>query len=155
WFDDIGIIEWEPWQEFVAPAKVVEPYDYYWVQVRTDLETEYGAIEYYETVYGPPVATRTRVPARPIRELRAAPNPAHRSPVIVFELARAGLADLKVYNVLGQEVSSLVHGFRSPGRQTVEWDRTDNSGRRVGPGTYFCRLSAGRTERTLKLVLTR
>ena len=58
-----------------------------------------------------------------------------------------------MYNVLGQEVKSLLDRAQPAGLRAVCWDRTDNLGRRVGPGTFFCRLSAGNTQRTLKLVL--
>ncbi|MHC4352826.1 MAG: FlgD immunoglobulin-like domain containing protein, partial [Planctomycetota bacterium] len=39
------------------------------------------------------------------------------------------------------------------GEHRVEWDGTNNNGRRVGSGVYFYRLAAGRYVETRKLVL--
>ena len=45
---------------------------------------------------------------------------------------------LKIFNVLGQEVATLVDGIREPGYHQVSWD-----GSNMASGIYFCRLKAG------------
>ncbi len=64
-------------------------------------------------------------------------------------------ASLKIYNVLGQEVRTLVDGIVSPGRHIILWDGTDDTGWDLASGVYFSRLDAGGFTQTRKLVLSR
>jgi hypothetical protein len=48
---------------------------------------------------------------------------------------------LKIYNILGQEVSTLVDETKEPGYYTVSWDGRDWNGHDVASGIYFYRLS--------------
>ncbi len=60
---------------------------------------------------------------------------------------------LKVYNVLGQEVRTLVDGVERAGIHKVIWDGRDNRGREVTSGVYLYRLKMGHISQTRKLVL--
>lgn len=62
---------------------------------------------------------------------------------------------LKVYNVLGQEVRTLVDGVERAGIHQVIWDGRDNRGREVSSGVYLYRLKMGHISQTRKLVLLR
>lgn len=62
---------------------------------------------------------------------------------------------LYIYNVLGQEVRTLVDGIMSPGSYLVVWDGKDNLGQNLASGVYFSRLQAGKFSQTRKLVLAR
>lgn len=72
---------------------------------------------------------------------------------------------LKVYDVLGREVATLVDGQMAPGRQQVVWNGKSTSGREVPTGIYIARLTirpAGQARltapaatRSVKLVLLR
>ena len=64
------------------------------------------------------------------------PNPFNPSTTIKFSLPQAGYATLKVYDVLGMEIASLVADDLSAGTYTVTWDAGD-----VASGVYFYRLS--------------
>jgi len=46
-------------------------------------------------------------------------------------------AKLKIYNILGQQVKTLVDGAVVPGRHSVTWDGTDQGGHSVATGIYF------------------
>ena len=52
---------------------------------------------------------------------------------------------LKIYNILGQEVRTLVNEIQEPGYYTVTWDGRDDSGQHVASGVYFYRLTMGKT----------
>jgi flagellar hook assembly protein FlgD len=54
----------------------------------------------------------------------------------------AGVATLRVYNVLGQEITTLVNGVAPAGRNAVVWNGTDRAGKGVASGVYFYRFSA-------------
>ena len=62
---------------------------------------------------------------------------------------------LKIYNILGQEVRTLVDEVKNPGYYRVTWDGRDNVGDEVGSGIYLYRLEAGNFIRVKKLILLR
>lgn len=74
---------------------------------------------------------------------------------------RYGIADnrssvhttLKVYNILGQEVRTLVDEIQEPGYHTVSWDGKDNLNNDVATGIYFYRIKAGDFIQTKQMVL--
>jgi hypothetical protein len=70
------------------------------------------------------------------------PNPFNPFTTIIFELPTQAAIDLSVFNILGQEVTTLVAGELPAGRHTVEWDGTSISGDPVASGIYFYRLTA-------------
>ncbi len=76
------------------------------------------------------------------------PNPFNPKTSISFALPNAGHVSLKVYNVLGQEVATLVDGHMEAGNQTAEWEASEFSS-----GVYFYRLNAERYTQTLKMML--
>lgn len=154
WFDDVSLIEWEDWQPLSGPTSIQHPNDIYWVQIRADAATDSATFSYEETDFTPPtgVAQLTgRVPT--FRSFQTCPNPAGVAPAIRYNLTVSARVVLRIYNVLGQEVRTLVNGAQTKGSKSVYWDRKDNRGRLVGAGTYFCRLQAGQREQTRQLVL--
>ncbi len=62
---------------------------------------------------------------------------------------------LKIYNILGQEVRTLVDEIRQPGYYSVTWDGQDDKGQRAASGIYFYRIVAGQYEGTRRMVLVK
>lgn len=60
---------------------------------------------------------------------------------------------LRVYNVLGQVVRTLVDGEMEPGSYQVEWDGRDDRGKEVSSGMYFYRLAAAEHVASKKMLL--
>ncbi|MDO9390267.1 MAG: M1 family aminopeptidase [bacterium] len=83
-----------------------------------------------------------------------APNPFKQLTIINYQLTRPGLATIKVYNVQGQLVKTLVNGTQPAGRHQAQWNGRDETGNRTSSGIYFARLEAeGRTiTRTLQYI---
>ena len=54
---------------------------------------------------------------------------------------------LKIYNLLGQEVRTLVDEVQEPGYYAVTWDGKESDGRQAASGIYFYRLTCGGTSR--------
>jgi hypothetical protein len=78
------------------------------------------------------------------------PNPFNPSTMIQFELPEAQFVTLKVYNLLGQEVTTLINNQLGAGRYRAEFD-----GRNLPSGTYLYRLQAGTYTETKKIVLVK
>ncbi|MBD3403423.1 DUF4397 domain-containing protein [candidate division GN15 bacterium] len=76
------------------------------------------------------------------------PNPFNPTTIISFALPEAADVQLKIYNVLGQEVTTLVDGRREAGEYQVEWDAGSSP-----TGVYFYRISAGNFSESKKMVL--
>jgi len=68
------------------------------------------------------------------------PNPFNPSTRIEFSLPVSGTATLKIFNLLGQEVVTLVNGPLASGTHETVWDGRDAAGRVLSSGVYFYRL---------------
>ncbi len=78
------------------------------------------------------------------------PNPFNPVTSIEFSLPQAGHVELKVFNVLGQTVSTLVDGFETAGVHRVEFDAGS-----LPSGIYFYRISHSEGAQTKKMVLVK
>ena len=81
------------------------------------------------------------------------PNPARGGGVLRFQLPDAARVQLDVYDAAGRRVARLADGIMTAGAHSVQWLRTDDGGRRVGPGVYLARLKSGEVEKSLHIVL--
>jgi hypothetical protein len=70
------------------------------------------------------------------------PNPFNPSTQLRFELPEASVVKLTVYNVLGQEVATLVNGVVEAGFQSVTWNTENSNGKSFASGVYLYRLKA-------------
>ncbi len=76
------------------------------------------------------------------------PNPFNPTTVLTYQLSTYGYATLKVYDVLGREVATLVDGERSAGVHTVSWDAS-----RLSSGVFLYRLKVGDFSDVKKMIL--
>jgi hypothetical protein len=83
------------------------------------------------------------------------PNPFNPSTTIKFDMKAKGHVTLKVYNVAGQLVKTLVNGVKDAGSYTVTWDGTNNNSSKVASGVYFYKMDTAEYNKTLKMVLLR
>jgi hypothetical protein len=70
------------------------------------------------------------------------PNPFNPSTQIRYSLAKAGMVSLKVYDILGREIATLVNEQQAGGSYTITFSSGDN-GRSLATGVYFYRLESG------------
>jgi len=71
------------------------------------------------------------------------PNPFNPSTKIEFKVPKLEQVSIKIYNMLGQEIKTLVNKKFMRGSHFVEWDGTDNFGRKVSSGVYLYQMEAG------------
>jgi len=82
------------------------------------------------------------------------PNPFNPTTIIEFSLARQVQVDLKIYDILGREVATLLQSnAMNAGRYIVRWDGRNRFGQSVATGVYFYRLVAGDFVQSKKMVL--
>ena len=84
------------------------------------------------------------------------PNPFNPSTQISFDVPQGGEhIMLNIYNILGQNVSTLVTGIMNPGTYTMEWNATDEAGNPVASGIYFYELRSSSFIARKKMLLIR
>jgi hypothetical protein len=81
------------------------------------------------------------------------PNPFNPTTEISFDLPNAANAKLEIYNIMGQQVATIVDRHMEAGRHSVTWNSTNDQGDRVASGIYFYRLDAGDLVDTKKMIL--
>jgi hypothetical protein len=89
-------------------------------------------------------------PARTYQLYSNYPNPFNPSTIIGFDLLQAGRVTLRVYDVQGREVATIVEGTLPAGFHTRTFD-----GSGLASGMYFYRLIAGSFIQTRKMLLLR
>jgi len=77
------------------------------------------------------------------RLLRNYPNPFNPRTTIDFALDRDAQTSIRVFDVQGRMVRTLVDSYLSAGRRSVTWDGLDDGGSPVASGVYFLRMEAG------------
>jgi hypothetical protein len=83
------------------------------------------------------------------------PNPFNPSTTIRYVLGEETNVSVKVYNMLGQEVATLVNGVQKAGEQSVVWHGTNNFGQAVSSGLYLYRIQAGNVVLSEKMLFTK
>ncbi|HOT95774.1 MAG TPA: two-component regulator propeller domain-containing protein [bacterium] len=67
----------------------------------------------------------------------AYPNPFNPSTTITFEIPQDGFVSIKIYNLAGRLVCTLMQEQKVAGRHSVQWNATDENGQRVAAGVYL------------------
>ena len=80
------------------------------------------------------------------------PNPFNPSTTIAFSIPASGNVRLVIYDILGNEVRTLINGRQTPGLQKISWDGRDNSGNTVSTGVYIYRITADGFTHSRRLV---
>jgi hypothetical protein len=83
----------------------------------------------------------------------AMPSPSRGSTVISYGLPVESPVSLKIYDLYGRRIRSLVSGREKAGYHKVSWDGRAEGGRGVSTGVYFYRLTAGSFSATRKLAV--
>jgi len=87
------------------------------------------------------------LPSKTFKLLNNYPNPFNPTTMINFTFAKSSHVKLTVYNVLGQQVATLLNEHRSAGEQSVVFDAS-----KLSSGVYFYRLDAGNFSSVKKMM---
>jgi hypothetical protein len=83
------------------------------------------------------------------------PNPFNPTTSIRFDMKVKGLMTIKIYNVSGQRVRTLMDGVQDAGSHVITWDGKNSLGADVGSGIYFYKMETKGFSATKKMVLLR
>ena len=81
------------------------------------------------------------------------PNPFNPTTKMNYALPKRSRVIISVYNVLGQEVTTLLNKEQDYGYHTVTWNGTDRIGKQVASGVYFARLTTKNFSQTKKMLM--
>ncbi len=82
------------------------------------------------------------------------PNPFNPVTAVAYDVPEpGGKVTLEVFDVTGRLVRTLVDGYETAGRKQAFWDGTDERGRSVASGVYYCRMTAPGYEKSIKMTL--
>jgi hypothetical protein len=130
-------------------------------QAASTLNAQFGSINpvfYSEWDYDRriPTAVETNPSVLPERYMlnQNYPNPFNPSTLIEYQLVKSQKVTIRIYNVLGNEVATLVSDqTMDAGSHRVLWDGTDRSGRMAGAGVYIYEIRAGLFTDSKKMLL--
>ena len=80
------------------------------------------------------------------------PNPFNPETTLIYDLPNDEYITLTIYDILGNEIKSLINRYESAGQKRVNWDATNNSGSLVSSGVYFYTIKAGSFSQTKRMI---
>ncbi|MGE5499667.1 MAG: T9SS type A sorting domain-containing protein, partial [Syntrophothermus sp.] len=83
------------------------------------------------------------------------PNPFNPSTTIRFIMAEDGMAELKIYDMLGREVKTIIEGFLRSGMHSFIWNGFNSNGTPAASGIYIYRLRTAGNTQSKKMILTK
>jgi hypothetical protein len=81
------------------------------------------------------------------------PNPFNPTTTINYSLKENSKVSLKIYNIKGQKIKTLVNDVLPAGEYSAIWNGRDSNGNQVSSGIYFYKLKAGDFQKVKKMIL--
>lgn len=86
-------------------------------------------------------------------QLGANPNPFHTSSELNFSIPEKDKVTIKLYDLNGRELKTLADGSYPAGKHSVTLNAITAKGNALMPGMYICRLTSGRQEKSVKIIV--
>ena len=94
----------------------------------------------------------TNVPSK-FELMQNYPNPFNPTTTIRYALPKASHVTLKIYNLRGELVKTLLNGYQAALNHQVTWNGDNEAGQKVAAGIYLYQLQAGNHKQTMRLIL--
>ncbi|MFH1688714.1 MAG: GEVED domain-containing protein [Candidatus Eisenbacteria bacterium] len=145
------------WNDDAVWTQGSEPYHGMWYELRYPLEHVYGG-ESVDLAFWLRAEFETGVPdessSAGYRLGQNTPNPFNPTTTISYDVpADGGHVEIRIIDVTGRLVRTLVDEPQTGGRKSVAWDGRDDGGERCGSGVYFYRIDAPGFSSSRKMVL--
>jgi hypothetical protein len=101
------------------------------------------------------LAVDPREPATSLALREISPNPSTGRTSIFYQLPARGRVMLRIHDLQGRVLRTLVDADLGAGQHQVVWDGTDDRGRPVGAGSYFARLQSGARATVRRMIFLR
>jgi photosystem II stability/assembly factor-like uncharacterized protein len=154
YYRDITMTDWEPFMNNLPNVEVSE----FEIHVPTN---KIRAATYGRGIWESPIppmvgkpVVNNNIPSK-FSLYQNYPNPFNPQTVIRFDIMQKSSVTLKIYNILGQEIKTLVNSELSPGEKSVVWKGENNSGNIVNSGIYIYELIAEDFRETKKMVFNK
>ncbi|MGB2866938.1 MAG: metallophosphoesterase [Bacteroidota bacterium] len=83
------------------------------------------------------------------------PNPFNPSTTIIYHLPQNGYVSIRLYDLLGRQISVLYDGWQEQGNHVIQWTAQDDQGRELPGGIYLAQIQSGGSLRSTKMMLIR
>jgi hypothetical protein len=81
------------------------------------------------------------------------PNPTRRNTSIVYSIPEDAQVTIRIFNAIGQEITTLINGFRARGNYIVDWNGLDFKSNPVSSGLYLVNMVVDSEKITAKILL--
>ncbi|MFC2121910.1 SUMF1/EgtB/PvdO family nonheme iron enzyme, partial [Bacteroidota bacterium] len=88
-------------------------------------------------------------------QFKSYPNPFSNSTTIEYQVTDYSMVSLKIYDLQGKVVKTLINNYETPGRKTIVWNGTDNSGNQLVSGIFLILIQIDGVITTKQLILTK
>ncbi|MDT3695121.1 MAG: T9SS type A sorting domain-containing protein [Ignavibacterium sp.] len=116
-----------------------------------------GSIKWFNWIYKPDftvqVESEEDILPGSYNIFPAYPNPFNPNTNIKFDVFEASHTTMKVFNVLGKEITTLLDKEMSPGSYSINWEAKDSNGKLLPAGVYLIRFRANNYTKTIKTIL--
>lgn len=119
------------------------------------MRMDQGELSVWTALVEIPLPSAAPASGRVVRLAQNEPNPFNPVTRIEFSIPVAARVTLRVYDLSGTLVRTLVDEFAGPGDRHVEWNGRDERGRRVSSGVYLYELQSGDQSVTRKMTLVK
>ncbi|MBA7519739.1 hypothetical protein ES705_11826 [subsurface metagenome] len=118
-------------------------------------DSTYQTFAYFTIILGSPLGIAEGEHQLPYTYalLQNYPNPMRNITTIRYQLPKKEKVSLKIYDVVGRLVKTLINESKEPGYYTIHWHGKDDRERKASAGVYFYRIQAGTYTSTKKMVL--
>lgn len=83
------------------------------------------------------------------------PNPFRNNTLVKYTVPVRSRVEIKVFDITGRNVKTLVNKESPPGEHSISWDGTDNTGKKQGTGIYLLKIRINDSEAVTKLIITK
>ncbi len=87
--------------------------------------------------------------------LRASPNPIRTTASVSFAIDESAPVSLKVFDLSGREVTTLLNQSVPSGEHSLQWDASGSNGQPLSSGLYLCRIQSGEVAEMMGLCILR
>ncbi len=116
-----------------------------------------GKVDYSYTIHAPSTSAPTSDTPKNLPQgfqlYQNYPNPFNSFTTISFKLAQVSLVSIKIFDVPGREVLTLINEVIEPGFHSICWNGLNNSMNKESSGVFFCCMKADKFEKTIKLIM--